>query len=105
MKNLKKWLVLLAALFVLTGMMSCEMFEDMVIQWKLPRHYIKRVGPRHHGVLQDPTLQKLYILTIPTGILLIQEVVKEVTAILSLSGLIHQFLLIKESLMSFNGRI
>lgn len=28
MKNLKKWLVLLAALFVLTGMMSCEMFED-----------------------------------------------------------------------------
>lgn len=28
MKNLKKWLVLLAALFVLSGMMSCEMFED-----------------------------------------------------------------------------
>ena len=28
MKELKKWIVLLAALFVLTGMMSCEMFGE-----------------------------------------------------------------------------
>ena len=28
MKEFKKWIVLLAALFVLSGMMSCEMFES-----------------------------------------------------------------------------
>ena len=34
MKHLKKWLVVLAALFVLTGMMSCDMFseEDEVLE-------------------------------------------------------------------------